>query len=152
MRSDPQGFISSQKSAHRNLRSHLLHSQIKPQKKKKKKIRFNPSSWKRLRCTFSRSSSRRDCGWEEKKDWWQLGERKSGDGSQTTTTNDTTPCACVSLCMSLKKKQETLMCVCVCVCVCLCSEVRITNSEEPLREFWMNEEKGFILKEMGFVH
>jgi hypothetical protein len=42
--------------------------------------------------------------------------------------------------------------VCVCVCVCLCSEVRITNSEEPLREFWMNEEKGFILKEMGSVH
>jgi hypothetical protein len=29
----------------------------------------------------------------------------------------------------------------------------ITNSEEPLREFSMNEEKGFfILEEMGFVH
>jgi hypothetical protein len=27
---------------------------------------------------------------------------------------------------------------------------QITNSEEPLREFWMNEEKGFILEEMGF--
>jgi hypothetical protein len=28
---------------------------------------------------------------------------------------------------------------------------QITNSEEPLHELSMNEEKGFILEEMGFV-
>jgi hypothetical protein len=51
--------------------------------------------------------------------------------------------ACVSLCM----KQETLM------CVCFVQRGQITNSEEPVRGFSMNEEKGFILEEMGFfVH
>jgi hypothetical protein len=47
--------------------------------------------------------------------------------------------------MCLKKKQETL----ISLSVFVQQGGQITNSEEPLRELSMNEEKGFILEENG---
>ncbi len=59
------GFTSSQNSAHRNLRSHLLLSQIKPQKSRNSdSIRVSENDFD---AHFHDRHQRRDCRWEERK-------------------------------------------------------------------------------------
>ncbi len=59
------GFTSSQNSAHRNLRSHLLLSQIKTSEKRNSdSIRVSENDFD---AHFHDRHQRRDCGWEERK-------------------------------------------------------------------------------------
>jgi hypothetical protein len=134
------GFTSSQNSAHRNLRSHLLLSQIKPQKNR------NSDSIRVSENDFDAHFRDRHQGTIAGRKKERLIAAPRENVWQWITDDDDERHYPVCLRFTLYVSEEETRNPNLCVFV---QRGQITNGEEPLCEFWMNEEKGLHLGRNG---